>query len=89
MSRDYPDLTILGVAGLDSTDGYEAFVEQHGLAHLDHAIDPDRSLFGHFGSTTQDAWFFVLPDGSYQAETRYGEMSEETLRGFLDALAAA
>ena len=89
MSRDYPDITFLGVAGLDSTGAYEAFVAEYALDHFAHAIDEDRSLFGHFGSATQDAWFFVLADGSVHAETRYGEMSEDLLRGYLDALDAA
>lgn len=89
MSRDYPDITFLGVAGLDRESAYEDFIESHDLGHLQHAIDPDRSLFGHFGSATQDAWFFLLEDGSVQAETRYGEMSEDLLRSYLDALDAA
>lgn len=89
MSRDYPTIRFLGVAGLDTIPSYEAFVDEHALEHVPHAIDEDRSLFGHFGSSTQDAWFFVLEDGTVQARTRYGEMSEEVLRSYLDALEAA
>jgi len=89
VSRDYPDIRFLGVAGLDQTDAYEAFVDEYGLEHIPHAIDPDRSLFGHFGSATQDAWSFVLADGTVQAQTRYGEMSDAALRSYLDALEAA
>jgi hypothetical protein len=89
VSRDHPEITFLGVAGLDSDSAYENFVNEHGLGHFTHAIDPDRSLFGHFGSSTQDAWFFVLEDGSVHAETRYGEMSEDQLRAFIEDLSAA
>ena len=89
MSRDYPELRFLGIAGFDRGEAYEAFVAEHGLGHLTQIVDPDGSLFGRFGSRTQDAWFFVLEDGTIQDETRYGEISEETLRGFLDRLDAA
>lgn len=88
MSREYANLTILGIAGLDSTDAYERFVDENDLGHLSHAIDPDRSLFGRFGSATQDAWIFIDDDGTVVARTRYGEMDEDQLRGFLDQLAA-
>jgi hypothetical protein len=89
VSRDYPDINFLGVAGLDRTSAYEDFVDSYDLEGFPHAIDERRSLFGHFGSATQDAWFFILADGTVQAETRYGEMSDEALRGYLDALDAA
>lgn len=89
MSRDYPTISFLGVAGLDNDDAHARFVDDYDLGHFPHAIDDDRSLFAHFGSTTQDAWFFILEDGTVQNETRYGDMTDELLRTYLDELERA
>lgn len=55
---------MIGVAGHDQDAAHEAFVRDHGLAHVVHAIDDDGSLWARYGVNYQPAWVFIAPDGT-------------------------
>jgi len=57
-------VTLIGVAGHDDDAAHEAFVRDHGLTHVVHAIDEDGSLWGRYGVSYQPAWVFIAPDGT-------------------------
>jgi thiol-disulfide isomerase/thioredoxin len=57
-------VTVIGVAGHDQDSAHEAFVADHGLEHVVHAIDEDGSLWGRYGVNYQPAWVFIAPDGT-------------------------
>lgn len=57
-------VTFIGVAGHDDDAAHEAFVADHGLDHIVHAIDEDGSLWARYGVSYQPAWVFVDTDGT-------------------------
>lgn len=73
------------LAGRDSTDAMQSFVDRHGLDGFAHAVDDDGSLWERFGITNQPAWVFVDDDGT--ARTVAGSLDAEGLREELQALA--
>lgn len=73
--------------GASELDRYRAFVDEHDLGTIPHAIDPDRSLWSRFGVSYQPAWVFIDDDGS--VEIHAGALSAEALDARLEALAAS
>lgn len=79
-------VSIIGVPGHDSDDAHAAFVEEHGLADLVHAIDDDGSLWAQYGISYQPAWVFINQDGemTVHAGGLYDEL-EARLQALVDA----
>ncbi len=79
-------VSIIGVPGHDSDDAHAAFVAEHGLDDLVHAIDDDGSLWARYGISYQPAWVFINQDGevTVHAGGLYDEL-EARLQALVDA----
>ena len=74
----------MGLAGLDTVEAMQAFVDRHALADFPHLIDEEGDLWERFGIISQPAWVFVDDDGT--ARTVSGSLSEDGLREEIDRL---
>jgi hypothetical protein len=74
------------MAGLDSTDQMQAFVDEFGLT-FPQAVDEDASEWPRFSIGLQGAWFFLNQDGS--GEPIPYDLTGEQLADALDQLLAA
>lgn len=63
-----------------------AFVEEHGLGAMSHAVDDDGDLWARFGVAYQPAWVFV--DDGGQVETVAGALYGDGLTQRLEDLLA-
>lgn len=86
VARDYRDrVTVVGVAGRDTTEAMAAFVSEHGLAAMPTASDVDGVVWERFQILGQPAMVFI--DGQTgRTEVIYGAMGEDVMRERLDAL---
>jgi hypothetical protein len=74
------------MAGLDSTEAMQRFVDEYALA-FPQAVSEDGSLWARFGVPYQPAWVFVDDDG--RATVIQGALPEDELRTLLDELASS
>ena len=77
-------MRFVGLAGRDTVDEMQSFIDRHGLAEFPHLVDEDGALWERFGIISQPAWVFVDDDGT--ARTVSGSLSEDGLRSELDRL---
>ncbi len=78
---------VLGVAGRDTTEAMRAFVVNHDLEHVPHAVDGDGRVWARLGIAGQPAWVFV--DGATGTANRHlGALSVQQLDHMLDRLAS-
>jgi len=73
------------MAGLDSTDAMQQFVDEFSLT-FPQAVSEDGSLWARFGVPYQPAWVFVNDDG--RVTVIQGTLSIDELRRILDELVA-
>jgi peroxiredoxin len=83
-ARQHPDIEFVGVAGRDSTDAMDKFVDQYGI-EFPNLVDDDGDIWRHFGVPGQPAWVFVTASGDVRKVI--GSPSERELDLILDALA--
>lgn len=60
------DVEFYGVAGRDTVDASQAFIDSHGLDAMDHVFDEDGSIWAGFGVTYQPAFALVNDDGTIE-----------------------
>ncbi len=78
-ARDFEgQVEILGLAGVSNMSNMEAFVERHGLEHIDHAADTDGDIWLGFDINYQPWWIFVNDDGTV-IENWQGRLSDEEI----------
>ena len=77
-------ITFLGMAGRDSQQAMQAFVDRYGLQSMPQAVSEDGSLWAEFGVAYQPAWLFV--DDSGKADLYPGLIPEPDLERLLDEL---
>ena len=75
----------MGVAGNDSTDNMQSFVDEFGLG-FQQAVTEDGSLWAEFGVAYQPAWVFV--DDSGESTLVPTELPTDELERVLDDLIA-
>ncbi len=64
---DLPDdVAFYGVAGRDTVEASQAFIDSHGLDAMDHVFDEDGSIWAGFGVTYQPAFALVNDDGTIE-----------------------
>lgn len=87
MARQYEDrVQVIGMAGRDSVDEMQDFVERHGLGFLPHTADTDGDLWADLRVRYQPTWIFVSADG--EASVEFGDFQPDALRARLDRLLA-
>jgi hypothetical protein len=69
------------VAGRDSVEAMQAYVDRHGLADVVNVADVDGELWARFGVVGQPSWAFVEGDTG-RVTVRFGALGRE---GMLDA----
>lgn len=75
------------MAGRDSVDAMQAFVDRHGLGFLRHTADTDGDLWAELRVRYQPTWIFVNgTDG--KATVEFGDLEEDALRDRLEGLLA-
>jgi hypothetical protein len=74
------------VAGNDSTDNMQSFVDEFGL-RFQQAVTEDGSLWAEFGVAYQPAWVFV--DDSGESTLVPTELPRDELERVLDDLIAS
>ena len=74
-------MQIIGVPAKDTVEAMAAFVAEHGLEAIPHAIDGDGSLWARYGVGYQPAWVFVNQDGDVRVHAGglYGDGIGEAL----------
>ena len=77
---------IVGVAGLDSREPMERFVDRFDVGAIPHVADVDGSVWQHFEVFSQPSWVFVDADGT--ATTHVGPLFGDGLFERLDELTA-
>ena len=70
------DQRIVGVAGRDSIEEMEAFVDRHGLSDVVTIADPDNVVWDRFGVFGQPTWVFVNGETG-EATTRFGALGQQ------------
>ncbi len=75
------------MAGRDTVDEMQAFIDRHGLSGFDHVVDDDGSIWQRFGIVSQPAWIFVDDDGT--ARSLVGILGEDGLTAEIDRLVAS
>lgn len=78
------EVTIIGVAGRDSTEAALGFIEATGVGELTHLIDLDLEIWRAFGITDQPAWAFIDDDGT--VEVYIGPLGADGITDAVDAL---
>lgn len=73
------------MAGRDSVDAMEDFVDRHDLGLIPHAIDDDGSLWRDFRVRAQPAWVFI--DRKGRSTMLFGPQSKATIKRSLNAVA--
>jgi peroxiredoxin len=82
-ARQHPEVEFLGVAGRDSRDAMQSFVDEYGI-EFPTLPDEDGSLWRHFGVSGQPTWVFVAASG--QTHRVIGAPNESEVEAILDAL---
>jgi hypothetical protein len=88
VARDYLDrhgdeLAIVGMAGLDSPEAMQDFVDEFAIT-FPQAVSEDGALWPRFDIAIQGAWFFLNDDG--RGETIPFDLSGDQLADALDQL---
>jgi hypothetical protein len=87
VAREYAErIEFLGMAGRDSTEAMQGFVDEYALS-FPQAVSEDGSLWARFGVPYQPAWVFVNDDG--RESVVQGALPEDELRRVLDELASS
>ena len=73
------------MAGLDSTDAMQGFVDEFGLT-FPQVVSEDASLWPRFDVAVQGAWYFLRADG--QGEVVPYDLDADQLAASLDELLA-
>jgi hypothetical protein len=73
------------MAGLDSPEAMQAFVDEFGLT-FPQAVDEDGSTWARFSIALQGAWYFLNDDGT--GEVVPYDLTGEQLAEALDRLLA-
>ncbi len=61
------EVTFIGVPGHDSVEAHQAFVDEHDLNDIAHAVDDDQaSLWSRYGISYQPAWVFIDDGGDVE-----------------------
>lgn len=64
---ELPDgVEFYGVAGRDTVEASQTFIDSHGLDAMDHVFDEDGSIWAGFGVTYQPAFALVNDDGTVE-----------------------
>lgn len=82
-ARRHPDITFLGVAGRDSRDAMQMFVDQYRI-EFPTVVDEGGDVWKHFGVSGQPAWVFVTASGDVRRVL--GSPNDSELEQVLDAL---
>lgn len=85
-ARRHPDITFLGIAGRDSRDAMQMFVDQYRIG-FPTLVDEGGDVWQHFGVSGQPAWVFVTASGDVHRVL--GSPNDSELEQVLDALPAA
>lgn len=85
MARQYSDrVRIVGVAGDDTVEAMQAFVDRHGVGSITQVVD-DGTVRQRFGVVGQPVWVFVDAETG-RTETVFA-LNEDAVAERLDALA--
>ncbi|MDZ7885119.1 MAG: protein disulfide oxidoreductase [Mycobacterium sp.] len=79
-----PDVTFLGVAGLDEVAAMKEFVEKYPVNDFTQLADTDGSIWTRFGVTQQPAYAFIDAEGG--VDVARGSLSETELTERVSAL---
>ncbi|MEU4575608.1 redoxin domain-containing protein [Nonomuraea sp. NPDC023979] len=79
------DVTVVGVAGLDTEAAMKQFVRRTGTGDLVHLSDAEGALWTKLGVSEQSTFVFMRPDGSTEKVT--GPLGQDKLETHLRALA--
>lgn len=61
------EVTFIGIPGHDSVEAHQAFVDEHDLNDIAHAVDDDQaSLWARYGVSYQPAWVFIDDGGDVE-----------------------
>ncbi|GAB7146407.1 protein disulfide oxidoreductase [Mycobacterium riyadhense] len=85
VAASHPEVTFVGVAGLDQVPAMQEFVDRYPVKKFTHLADADGSVWVRIGVTQQPAFAFIGPDGSIDVVA--GRMSEAELARRVTALA--
>lgn len=64
VAASHPEVTFVGVAGLDQVPAMQEFVNKYPVKTFTQLADTDRSVWANFGVTQQPAYAFVDPHGN-------------------------
>jgi hypothetical protein len=78
-------IQFVGMAGHDSVDEMQAFVDEHGLGDFPHVVSQDGSLWQRFEIPYQPGWVVLDADGN--VVLRSVRPDEQQLRDALDQVA--
>lgn len=84
-AHTHPQVSFVGVAGLDQPPAMHEFVARYRLGSFPHLADVDGAVWKRFGVTQQPAYAFIHPDGTVQVEKR--PLTEQELAARLTTLA--
>lgn len=86
MARQFDgDIRFVGMAGHDSVEAMQEFVDEHGLDHFPHVVSEDGSLWQRFEIAYQPAWVVLDADG--EVVLRETRPDEQQLQDTLDEIA--
>ncbi|MCH9642219.1 MAG: protein disulfide oxidoreductase [Actinomycetia bacterium] len=84
VSAANPDVTFLGVAGLDEVPAMKEFVDKYAVDNFTQIADTDGDVWMKFGVTKQPAFAFVTADGT--VDVVKGTLPESELTERVQAL---
>ncbi|MFQ5557523.1 MAG: hypothetical protein ACE5GB_08475 [Acidimicrobiales bacterium] len=88
MNEIYGDrVTIVGIAGRDSSEAMQAFIDDLGVGDIDHIDDSEGAIWARFGVIGQPAWIFVNDDGA--VGSHLGGLGTRNLTSVAEQLIAA
>ena len=82
----HPDVTFVGVAGLDEVTAMQRFVHEYPVERFTHLADTDGAIWTRFGVTQQPAYAFIAADGD--VDVAKGALSETELSERVTALSS-
>lgn len=78
------DIRFVGMAGHDSVQAMQEFVNEHELDHFPHVVSEDGSLWQRFEIPYQPAWVVLDADG--EVLLRETRPDEQQLQDALDEI---
>lgn len=84
VAASHPEVTFVGVAGLDQVPAMQEFVNKYPVKTFTQLADTDGSVWANFGVTQQPAYAFVDPHGN--VDVVRGRMSQDELTRRVTAL---